>query len=51
MYFHLATKMADAIETLDKVSRNLKMAQIEGEDMLFGNEEPDENQATENIDA
>jgi len=51
MYFKLAGKIADAIETLDKVSRDLKVAQIEGEDMYIGDEETDEIKLTENINA
>ncbi len=51
MYFHLAGKIADAIETLDKVSRDLKVVQIEGEDMFIEDEDTDETQSTENINA
>lgn len=51
MYFHLAGKIADAIGTLDKVSRDLKVAQIEGEDMFIGDEAPNETKPNEDINA
>lgn len=42
MYFKLAAKMADAIETLDKVSHDLKATQIESEEMYIASGDEDE---------
>ena len=50
MYFKLAAKVADVVETLDKVSQDLKVAQMEGEDMFCkGNGTFFETKLTENI--
>ena len=49
MYFHLAAKIADAIETLEKVSRDLKVAQLEGEYLFIGDDDIDNQQMIENI--
>ena len=38
MYFMLAAKIADAIEVLDKTSRDLKIIQIEAEDIYIDSE-------------
>lgn len=35
MYYKLAAKMADAMETLDKVSDDLKAAQLEAEELYM----------------
>lgn len=39
MYFKLAAKIADTIETLDKISQDLRVAQIETEEMYINSED------------
>jgi len=39
MYFMLAAKIADAIEVLDKTSKELKIIQIETEEMYIACED------------
>lgn len=42
MYFKLSTKVADTIETLDKVSRESQLTQIETEEMYIASYDEDE---------
>lgn len=44
MYFKLAAKMADTVETLDKLSLCLKIAQLEAEEMYISSDSETDKQ-------
>ena len=46
MYFHMAGKITDIIETLDELSAQLKEVQRQGEDMYIEDNELVENNNT-----
>lgn len=45
MYFHLAGRMAGAVETLEAITETLKQAQLTTEDMFIDSkdEDPEDN--------